>query len=604
MQESLAGRVLAGRFAIESLIGSGAMGAVYRARHVGLDKLVAVKVLHRDAASNPTFSERLRREAKAASRLDHPNSVRVIDFGQEPDGLLYIAMELLDGVDLQSLLELEGPLAEGRIVSLLSQVLAALDAAHKLGIVHRDLKPANIMIVRGVDEEGQPREMVKVCDFGIAKTPDATQTSGEAASLTTEGILLGTPSYMSPEQCRGEALDPRADIYSLGIVLYELLVGAVPFLADNVLDVLVKQVSEEPVPPSHRRPGISAHLEHVCLTAMSKKRDKRYASALEMRTALREAPGLDLRALGPASGHHPAASGDKDAATLAIELSRLRSGPPSPPIEDPAKRTTEGMARDKSRPPRRGSLAAALVGFGALAAAAAFVVRGRSRNEAMLASATAVSSAPAVEATAAAPAPAPTRAFTEILTARPEPAPPALRTPRGKKAGTGAAAAPATGQPATPEVAAAAEPPRSPEVVVGAEDPPRPASGPALAPLPAALPVLPPFEPSKGVVSWTVSDAGGGATVTSVGRSIARAASGWQQCYQAGLAARGQRVEGSGSLRLRCDDQGRIVSATLTGLDLPDVAACVRTRTMGVTIPNADTGEAWAAIALTFKVGP
>src|SRR5579862_8157708 len=227
-QESLAGRVLAGRFAIESLIGSGAMGAVYRARHVGLDKLVAVKVLHRDAASNPTFAARLRREAKAASRLDHPNSVRVIDFGEEPDGLLYIAMELLDGVDLESLLQLEGPLAEARIVALLSQVLAALDAAHKLGIVHRDLKPANIMIVRGVDEEGRPRETVKVCDFGIAKTPEASQMSGEAASLTTEGILVGTPSYMSPEQCRGEALDPRADIYSLGIVLYELLVGVAP----------------------------------------------------------------------------------------------------------------------------------------------------------------------------------------------------------------------------------------------------------------------------------------------------------------------------------------------------------------------------------------
>ncbi|HLK36202.1 MAG TPA: serine/threonine-protein kinase, partial [Polyangiaceae bacterium] len=161
MADLLIGRVIAGKFAIESPIGTGAMGAVYRARHVGLDKAVAVKVLHQTLAKDPTFAARLQLEAKAASRLDHPNSVRVIDFGEEPDGLVYIAMELLDGNDLLRVIDRDWPLPDERIVDLLSQTLSALAQAHDMGVVHRDLKPENIMLLSRIDDEGRPRDVVK-----------------------------------------------------------------------------------------------------------------------------------------------------------------------------------------------------------------------------------------------------------------------------------------------------------------------------------------------------------------------------------------------------------------------------------------------------------
>ena len=158
-------------------------------------------------ATDERFAARLRLEAKAASRLDHPNSVRVIDFGEEPDGLLYIAMELLDGLDLFQTLERSWPIPDSRTVDLLCQTLSALAVAHDMGIVHRDLKPENIMLLTRVDDEGRPRDIVKVCDFGIAKTPDSNEDAGTSAgrrALTTQGMLIGTPEYMSPEQCRGQ----------------------------------------------------------------------------------------------------------------------------------------------------------------------------------------------------------------------------------------------------------------------------------------------------------------------------------------------------------------------------------------------------------------
>ncbi len=198
------GRTIAGKFLIESYLGGGAMGAVYRARQIALDKDVAIKLLHGEHAGDPMFAARFQREAKAASKLDHPNSVRVIDFGQEPDGLLYIAMEFLDGRDLFHVIQEDWPLPTPRIADILSQALAAIAVAHDMGVVHRDLKPENIMIQRGTDDEGNPRDVVKVCDFGIAKFTDLreTPTTGGGQKLTTQGIVVGTPEYMSPEQAK------------------------------------------------------------------------------------------------------------------------------------------------------------------------------------------------------------------------------------------------------------------------------------------------------------------------------------------------------------------------------------------------------------------
>jgi eukaryotic-like serine/threonine-protein kinase len=290
--ELLVGRLIAGKFVVEGLIGTGAMGAVFRARQVALEKTVAIKVMHGEHAKDPAFAGRFHREAKAASRLNHPNSIQVLDFGAEPDGLLYIAMEYLDGRSLHRLLKDEWPLAPARVADILMQVLAALAVAHDLGVVHRDLKPENVMVLSGTDDDGRPRDIVKVCDFGIAKITDprAYRVAGERESeapVTTAGFLVGTPEYMSPEQGRGEKLDPRSDLYSVGVILYEMLTRHVPFDAENAIGVVLKHITEEPAPPSRAVPGVDPRLEATTLRALRKFREERHASAREMRAELR-----------------------------------------------------------------------------------------------------------------------------------------------------------------------------------------------------------------------------------------------------------------------------------------------------------------------------
>ena len=287
---ALLGRTIAGKFVIEKYLGGGAMGAVYRARQTALDKNVAVKVMHQGLDTQ--FAARFHREAKAASRLDHPNSMRVIDFGEEPDGLLYIAMEYLEGRDLYRLIHEDWPLSNERIVSLLSQALAAIAVAHDMGVIHRDLKPENIMVLEGKDDEGKVADVVKVCDFGIAKIQeqdeDGQRKSG-GQKLTTQGLVIGTPEYMSPEQGKGEKLDARSDLYSVGIILYQLLTGRTPFEADSPLATVLKHVSEPPAPPQTIFPGVHRGLEAVCLRALAKSREERYQSARDMRAAMRAA---------------------------------------------------------------------------------------------------------------------------------------------------------------------------------------------------------------------------------------------------------------------------------------------------------------------------
>ncbi len=325
-RDPLVGQILANNFEILEPIGAGAMGRVYRARQVSLDKIVAIKVLHQHLAGDERLAKRFHREARAASRLNHPNSLQIIDFGAAGDGTLYIAMELLKGRDLGVVIKEEFPFALSRLVHITTQALSALEEAHAANIIHRDLKPENIVLV---SMRGDP-DFVKVCDFGIAKIQDAKGDDSNAA-ITVAGIVCGTPEYMSPEQARGEPLDARSDIYSMACILYELATGTRPFSAETALGVVTQHLTEPPVAPSRRRPDlpIDARLERLILRGMAKRREERFGSAGEMRYALdavrAEAEGLPPPRTTTSTARHAAAAVIAPAVAMA-QASTLMSG--------------------------------------------------------------------------------------------------------------------------------------------------------------------------------------------------------------------------------------------------------------------------------------
>ena len=289
-QDSLVGAALAGgKLVIEGLIGRGGVGAVYRARHRELKMPLAVKVLHESFQHDIDFCRRFYAEALAASRLDHKNVTRVIDFGQEPTGQLYLAMEYLDGVELRVLLEQTKTLPISRIVDIMTQVCAGLSHAHARGIVHRDIKPENLVLVPSQDDEGEATEIVKVCDFGIAQQ----RGPGQAAGAVPQGIIAGTPEYMSPEQCRGEELDARSDLYSCGVVLYEMATGQLPFTGAHAHVILEKHKSTPVLPPSKIEARVPPLLERIILKALAKDPRERYANMRELRSALRDLTSTD-----------------------------------------------------------------------------------------------------------------------------------------------------------------------------------------------------------------------------------------------------------------------------------------------------------------------
>jgi serine/threonine protein kinase len=270
--QQLVGQLLADRYEILSLVGEGGMGLVYKARHVLMNRLVAIKTIRAELVANQTMLQRFQQEAMAISKLHHPNIVTVYDFGVSLDGITYLAMDYLDGTSLADLLNNEGKLTLERTMPLFLQACHGLKHAHDNGIIHRDFKASNLMVC----QEADGREVVKIVDFGMAKLMRLDTEGRSAQELTQLGEVFGSPLYMSPEQCKGQKLDERSDIYSLACVFYYALAGRPPFLGDNVLDTLQKQIHDEADPPSNFQSGISLDLDAIILKCLRKDPDERY----------------------------------------------------------------------------------------------------------------------------------------------------------------------------------------------------------------------------------------------------------------------------------------------------------------------------------------
>jgi serine/threonine protein kinase len=282
--DPLVGQVLDEKYELTSLLGKGGMGAVYHARRVHIGDEVAVKVLLRQFVADSGLIERFRREARAAAALRHPNVVVIYDYGEarKEDAPAYIVMELVEGESLRQLLRQDGRLTPERAVSLMRDICAGVGAAHRRQIFHRDLKPDNVIVLP--PDEDRERETVKVVDFGIAKLRDASGVT----TLTETGVVMGTPHYMSPEQCRGEQLDARSDVYSLGAMLYEMLAGTPPFNASSLMGVLTKHITEAP-PPLPTDAATPPTLTAVIMRSLAKDPDARPSDATELSRELRAA---------------------------------------------------------------------------------------------------------------------------------------------------------------------------------------------------------------------------------------------------------------------------------------------------------------------------
>ncbi len=340
-KDSLVGTTLDGRYNIQKKLGEGGMGLVYLAIHAVIGKRCAVKVLRPDVNAESDMGERFIQEARSAAAIDNPHVIEITDFGQTPDGSAYFVMEFLDGRSLQNALKEDGRFDIQRAFHVAEQCCEALDAAHAAGVVHRDLKPENLILVN----RDKDSDYVKVLDFGIAKVVR------ETGRLTRTGTIFGTPQYMAPEQAAGTAMDLRVDIYSLGIILYEMLCGRVPFEADTFMGVLTKHLYEQPVPPSQvLQEGLPRSVESIILKALSKKPERRYQTMAEFQE--------DLRAV--IEGRMPEAESEE------IALSTMPP-PPSEVVGAPSQRRARRPAEHAPTKDRR----PIFLGLGLVLAAAA-----------------------------------------------------------------------------------------------------------------------------------------------------------------------------------------------------------------------------------------
>jgi serine/threonine protein kinase len=343
------GDILADRYRILRPLGKGGMGAVFLAEHDTIKKKVAIKVLLEERAKQANQKERFLNEARATAKIRHPNVIDISDFGETPDGRAFFVMEYLDGEDLKVCIKRRHVLPWNEGKTILLQVCAALSAAHKAGVVHRDLKPDNIFLIA---RQGMPN-FVKVLDFGLAKILNEPN----AKKLTKTGIIVGTPAFLSPEQVKGDPIDHRADIYALGLIMYRMLCGRLPFKAKSVVEMLRKHLLEAPLPPSEMRPdaNIPIRANEVVLRALAKKPEGRFDSMEEMGRAIAAVDsGVRARSQVAATGpyspvlHGPLASGEpmsEPAGTPPQAAAEVIVEPIAPGSTSPSNVTTEPLIK-------------------------------------------------------------------------------------------------------------------------------------------------------------------------------------------------------------------------------------------------------------------
>ncbi|MEO8878465.1 MAG: serine/threonine-protein kinase [Polyangiaceae bacterium] len=342
--------ILNGQFQILQKIGTGGMGSVYKALQPAMNRMVGVKILHPKLTNRKDLVARFRREARAMSHLTHPNTVKVFLYGELEDGSLYIIMEFLDGKNMNQTVRAEGPMPMERGLPILMQVCSALEEAHRAGIIHRDLKPENIFLC----QQGGLKDYAKVLDFGLAKVTEREMRPGSII-LTQEGMVFGTPEFMSPEQAQGKTLTPASDIYSLATILYEALTGKLPFEAKTAMDFLSHHVSHKPIALSARVAGrtFPPLLDEIIARALAKKPEERFASAADFGAAMQavlqgrtDLPvGLTPQASAPTHTH---ASSESSSPSLPHSPSHSHSADPSghPTIvEGPRHRSTSALKK-------------------------------------------------------------------------------------------------------------------------------------------------------------------------------------------------------------------------------------------------------------------
>jgi serine/threonine-protein kinase len=358
----LVGQVVADRYHVIKKLGEGGMGQVYLAEHVKMGRRSAIKVMNPSMVHDPDAVARFNREASNASRITHPNVCAIYDFGETPDGLIYLAMEFIEGEPLTDLLEREGALPVARAVGIFTQVAEALQAAHDLGIVHRDLKPDNIMLA-----QRKGGDQVKVVDFGIAKAVGGDE-SGQ--KVTKTGLVVGTPEFMSPEQLSGDKLDGRSDLYSLALVFYRMLAGKLPFEATTVQETMIKRLTDEPATLAASRPDLTfpAGLQAVLDTALTRNPTERYQTVAKFAADVASVTGV--RRGATAAIPHTRSGADTEAKTQLLDAKPRPRAPAAPaPPTPPA-------------PPRKRSLLPVTVGVVVvIAAGGAWVaLSGRENN--------------------------------------------------------------------------------------------------------------------------------------------------------------------------------------------------------------------------------